>query len=156
MKVSGRKSVTIIELIVVVVIIGALAAVSAPLIRRHRWTAMSREALMMMGHIKTMEHVYFGKTGTYLAIPMAGQPFRTEALNTLGINVNDLNGLYFDNTMFFALTAGPPIDLLILCDPNKGTVAPRRAETTQAIAAIIFRIDGFINITYRDGTSEIR
>lgn len=82
---------TLIELMMVILIIGVLAAASIPLMRgnidRSKWT----EANLAAGTIRTAVKTYFMETGH----TVTGALSDTEVQQALNIGAGDFNGSYF-------------------------------------------------------------
>ena len=82
---------TLIELMVVILIVGVLAAASVPLMRsridRSKWT----EANAVAGTIRTAVKVYFIETGN----TVTGSLDNASVQQALGIQSGDLTGSYF-------------------------------------------------------------
>ena len=93
---------TLVELMIVIIIVGILAAVAVPLYRGYVRKAMSSEAIAGLGTIRTAMRVYHAETQDYadngsitiiatLAIP-------SPVVGVIpGIDTGDLNGTYFDD-----------------------------------------------------------
>ncbi|MBC8379264.1 MAG: type II secretion system protein [Planctomycetes bacterium] len=91
MVIKKHNAFTLIELMVVILIVGVLAAASAPLMRakidRSKWT----EANALAGSIRTAVQVYFIETGDTLT----GNLSNASVQQALGIQTQDLTGTYF-------------------------------------------------------------
>jgi len=115
---KDNKSFTLIELMIVVIIVGVLATVAAPMMRktiiRSKWT----EAIAALGTIKTAERVYYTEYGTYMFF---GWGSGAAGLTTLGLRPTDFDGKYFSNNSFTADMEG------LFCWINSST-APRASE----------------------------
>lgn len=65
MRSIDRKGFTLIELILVMVIIGVLAAISVPMMSKFSIRAKKSEALAALGTIRTAERCYYVENGFY-------------------------------------------------------------------------------------------
>ncbi|MHC4292238.1 MAG: pilin [Planctomycetota bacterium] len=88
---SKPKGFTLIELMVVILIVGVLAAVSVPMMRgridRSKWT----EANAAAGTIRTAVKIYFIETGDTIT----GNLNNASVQQSLGMQSSDLTGSYF-------------------------------------------------------------
>jgi prepilin-type N-terminal cleavage/methylation domain-containing protein len=115
---KSRKGFTLIELMVVILIVGILAAVAIPIMRGRVDSAKWSEGKAGMGTIATALRAYAaekGATGTY-----------PPTLATLGFIASDLNGTYFTignysiTAASFTAAANPELTFTIQCT-NNGT-----------------------------------
>ncbi len=81
-----KKGFTLIELMVVILIVGILAAASIPLMRGRIDSAKWAEANAMAGTIQSAGRVYFAEHGTIST---------GVSMTDLGFNSGDLTGTYF-------------------------------------------------------------
>jgi prepilin-type N-terminal cleavage/methylation domain-containing protein len=100
-KMQNRKGFTLIELMVVILIVGILAAVAIPLMRGRVDSAKWSEGKAMMGTIGTAIRAYAAEKGSSATLYGADLP--TAA--TLGFGTSDLVGTYF-STGNFSWTTG--------------------------------------------------
>ena len=63
----SKKGFTLVELMVVVIIVGILAAVAVPLYRANLNRAASSEGVALLGSIRTAQRVYYAEHDTYTA-----------------------------------------------------------------------------------------
>lgn len=61
----GRKGFTLTELIVVIVIVGVLAAISVPAMTANVARARRSEAIAVLGALRTAQKLYLSETGAY-------------------------------------------------------------------------------------------
>jgi len=120
---KDNKSFTLIELMMVVIIVGVLASVAAPMMRksiiRSKWT----EGVVGLGQIRTAERVYYMEYGTYAGFSW-GQS--AAGLTTLGLRPTDFDGIYFSNNSFI-VTVDTFDSTYVACYINSST-APRANE----------------------------
>ena len=91
-----RKGFTLVELMVVILIVGILAAVAIPLMQGRINKAKWSEANAAAGTIRTAVRAYVAETS--LTTATTNIPANTAVsgvLGLLGFSANDLNGTYF-------------------------------------------------------------
>ena len=93
-----NRSFTLIELMIVVIIVGVLAAVAAPMMRKSIIRSKWSEAIAAMGTIRVAERVYYIEYGTYREIGNAEAA--SVGLNALGLKATDFDGTYFSNNSY--------------------------------------------------------
>jgi type IV pilus assembly protein PilA len=92
-----KKGFTLIELIIVIVIIGILAAIAAPMMAGNVNRAKKSEAVSVMGAIRTAERLYYVDQSSYRTVAVDG--WGTTPLNTY-ITQADLDGRYFNSAQY--------------------------------------------------------
>ena len=88
---ESRKGFTLIELMVVITIVGILAAVAVPIIRGRIDSARWSEGKAAMGTIATAVRMYAAEKGT-----SGNYGKNLPTLEELGFNAGDFKGRYFD------------------------------------------------------------
>jgi type IV pilus assembly protein PilA len=88
-----RKGFTLIELMVVILIVGILAAASIPLMRGRVDSAKWSEANATAGTIRSAVRVYFAEKGS--SADIVGALDDADIQSALGFSAADLTGTYF-------------------------------------------------------------
>jgi prepilin-type N-terminal cleavage/methylation domain-containing protein len=117
---------TLVELMVVVIIVGVLAAVATPVYMSNTRRAKLGEALATMGTMRAAENVYNTEFARFL--PVASPNLTNEpnaAAPGLGINVDSNH--YFDKACF-SVTIDSSGLYTITCDGSLAISAPQRNE----------------------------
>jgi type IV pilus assembly protein PilA len=121
-KMKSRKGFTLIELMVVVLIVGILAAVAVPLMRGRIDSAKWSEGKAIMGTIATALRAHIAEKGSsFTAVPKLAQ---------LGFATNDLDGTYFkggesgSGNFSWIINDDDPIDFLITATAGTGISTP--------------------------------
>jgi prepilin-type N-terminal cleavage/methylation domain-containing protein len=124
-----RKGFTLIELMVVILIVGILAAVAIPILRGRIDAAKWSEGKAMMGSIATAIRAYHAEKGPTGATPTT----LAMAATGLGFAAGDLTGTYFVDADFsFAVTAMDPLAFTITSTPSTTTLVPAAYTLNQA------------------------
>ena len=108
---KNRKGFTLIELMVVILIVGILAAVAVPIMRGRIDQAKWSEANAAAGSIKTAVRAYIAEKGpTYSYSGLIGTLDTQSIYEALGFSSSDLDGKYFNQEDYSitAVTADPP------------------------------------------------
>jgi prepilin-type N-terminal cleavage/methylation domain-containing protein len=125
-----RKGFTLIELMVVILIVGILAAVAIPLMRGRIDAAKWSEGKSMMGTIGTALRAYGAEKGD---APAGTWP---PSLIQMGFVAGDLTGTYFVDADFtwanaaYDSTLNPPLTYTISCTPTTTTLVPATTTLT--------------------------
>lgn len=105
---KGRKGFTLIELMVVILIVGILAAVAIPIMRGRVDAAKWTEGKSMAGTLATAIRAYAAEKGPSASL------FGDESVLTLvelGFATGDLTGTYFSSTNYSWVSDYDPTDV---------------------------------------------
>jgi type IV pilus assembly protein PilE len=97
---NSRKGFTLIELMVVVIIVGILAAVAVPIYRANIKKAAASEGAALLGAVLTAQKVYYAENNTYttskpnLNVEATGNKYFTD----YSISTADANGFTASTT----------------------------------------------------------
>jgi len=118
---KSRKGFTLIELMVVVLIVGILAAIAIPILRGRIDAAKWSEGKAMMGSIATAIRAYHaevGPTGTAPANILGTASTDLGFVAGTGGVGGDLDGTYFSDTDFtMSVSSMDPLTFEIYCTP---------------------------------------
>ena len=106
---------------IVVIIVGILAAAAAPMMRNSINQAIRAEAIAAYGTIRTAERVYYTEYGTYLSITNPPDSSRNIQFQALGMKTTDLDGVYFSNNCYY----GTADDMICHADSSTAPKANR-------------------------------
>jgi prepilin-type N-terminal cleavage/methylation domain-containing protein len=127
---KSRKGFTLIELMVVVLIVGILAAVAVPLMRGRIDAAKWSEGKAIMGTISTGLRAHIAEKGnTFTPVPTLAQ---------LGFAANDLDGTYFTGgesgvgSFSWVINDDDPIDFLITATAGATITTPSQITLDEA------------------------
>lgn len=127
---KGRKGFTLIELMVVILIVGILAAVAVPLMRGRIDSAKWSEGKAIAGTIATALRAHVAEKGSaFTGVPKLAQ---------LGFGTNDLTGTYFTGgesgagNFSWAITASDPIAFTVTVTAPAGITSPSKVVLNAA------------------------
>ncbi len=100
-----KKGFTMVELLVVLIILGILVAVAAPMYLANTNRARASEAVATMGMIRQAEREYFIKHNGYLVVVSPNLPNDPEAAANQGLSINVGTAQYFSNATYSVSTA---------------------------------------------------
>lgn len=104
----NQKGFSLVELMIVVAIIGVLAALAVPKFSKFQAKARQAEVKTNLNHIFTLETAYYGDNDTYAAIPAygpGGTCAPTAATNPTGFSVGNCAGLRYQYSTTAATAA---------------------------------------------------
>ena len=118
----NRRGFTLIELIIVIVIIGILASIAAPMAQGLKKKAIASEAIAALGAIWTAQQIYCSEHRQYCD--------SVSSLEVKGyLNPNDINGTYFSDYCYSAFSISVPPKYYAICLPKASQpAAPRYSE----------------------------
>ncbi len=125
----NRKGFTLIELMVVIFIVGILAAVAIPIMRGRIDAAKWSEGKAAMGSIRTAIRAYEAEKGTTWTYPGTALSDLGFTLRSSGAKVSDLDGKYFTEECYTVAMTGYDV-YTITCTAAKSTST--EAPTTPA------------------------
>ena len=123
---NKRNGFSLVELMIVIVIIGVLAAVAVPIYTSNVKKAKMSEADAALGTIRTQLRVYYGENGSYPTVSPAGYVIGA-AWND--IKSGELTGKYFTDSSYTYLSADG-VNYTITC--AKGSVLDSDRTMDQA------------------------
>jgi len=125
-----HKGLTLIELMIVIIIIGILAAVSIPIMQGRIDSARWSEGRAIMGIISRAVRTHIGEHGNnFTPVP---------TLSQLGFEPGDLDGTYFTggesgtNDFSWVINSNNPINFLITATAPPGISSPSQITLNQA------------------------
>jgi len=151
--ISQRKRVsrfTLIELMVVVIIVGILAAAAVPIYIAQTRRARTSEAVAGLGAIRSVERVYYTEKSAYLAVS-AGNIDNNPEDASPGLGLDFASNTYFDNSCFSVATDAT-YGFVAGCDGTvSGNAAPRAGDVDTT--KMEMRGNGQVRFSYDSGTN---
>lgn len=130
---KSNEGFSLVELMIVIVIIGVLAAVAVPIYSSNVQKAKMAEADAALGSIRTQLRVYFAENGTYPANAVSGTADAVANVTGIQIDAAELDGKNFAAASYTYLYETATTFTLTCA---KGTVldADRTMDETGALA----------------------
>lgn len=132
----NQRGFTLVELMIVVIIVGILAAVAIPMYQGATERAKASEAVAALGTIRGAMRVYYAEHGTYVnANFVTGN--QVTAGSVLDVSDNDLLGRYFSSPCYTFAADATATTFSIECDGgDAGNVAPYHSEVSTIVRTI--------------------
>jgi prepilin-type N-terminal cleavage/methylation domain-containing protein len=127
---------TLVELMIVVIIVGILAAVAIPMYQGATERAKASEAVAALGTIRGAMRVYYAEHGTYVNANFIDGA-QVTAGSVLDVSDNDLLGRYFSSPCYTFSGDAAAAAFTIQCDGGAlGNVAPNASEVSSIVRTI--------------------
>jgi prepilin-type N-terminal cleavage/methylation domain-containing protein len=130
----NQRGFTLVELMIVVIIVGILAAVAIPMYQGATERAKASEAVAALGTIRGAMRVYFAEHGTYENANFTDGDQVTNG-DVLDVSDNDLLGRYFSTECYTFDGDAAANAFTIECDGASST-APNAAEVEDIVRTI--------------------
>ena len=119
---NNKRSFTLIELIIVMIINGILASVAVPMITGMKARAMCSEAVTTMCLIRGAVRTHCVENPRY-----SYSNYLSEGVAELGLKPNDIQGTYFSKECYFLGCSGPS-GLIACILPQDESLAPKAID----------------------------
>jgi prepilin-type N-terminal cleavage/methylation domain-containing protein len=131
---KNERGFTLVELMIVVIIVGILAAVAIPMYQGATERAKASEAVAALGTIRGAMRVYFAEHGTYVNASFTDGAQITNG-SVLDVSDNDLMGRYFSSACYTFSGAPTAAAFTIECD-GASSAAPNASEVATIVRTI--------------------
>jgi len=151
---SGMGGFTLVELLVVVIIVGILAAAAVPIYLSQTRRARTTEAVAGMGAIRKAQLEYYTEKQAYLAVAAGNIANEPSASTAKGLGLDFSNNAYFDNNCFSVATDAT-YNVIITTDGSAGTLTNGAARAAD-VATYIIQMrckGGQVRYSYNSGTA---
>lgn len=130
----NKQAFTLIELIVVIVVIGVLASISAPMMQGAKVRAVCAEAVSALGTIRSALRTYYSAYGDYPAAIKTGALVwlidHPDEMMGIGIPIDNLQGLYFGKECYAVNLSDNPNDCGVTAVTNPLEIVPSGQANT--------------------------
>ncbi|MBN1360397.1 MAG: type II secretion system protein [Sedimentisphaerales bacterium] len=143
---KGRSGFTMVELMVVVLIVGILAAVAVPLMSGRIDASKWSEGKAGMGTIASALRAYAAEKGSFSTAP---------SLSEIGISNADLDGTYFSHDAYAITSASASsgqVSFVITCTAGSSTRGGK-PSTPPSMTLTCNSANGYV-ATFAEGSSE--
>jgi len=130
----NQKGFTLVELMIVVIIVGILAAVAIPMYQGATERAKASEAVAALGTIRGAMRVYYAEHGTYVISGVEDGDQVTDP-GVLDVSDSDLLGRYFSSECYTFNGVPTATTFSIKCDGSQST-APNASEVENIVRYI--------------------
>ena len=130
----NQRGFTLVELMIVVIIVGILAAVAIPMYQGATERAKASEAVAALGTVRGAMRVYYAEHGTYVNANFVNGGAVT-AGGILSVIDTDLAGRYFSTECYTFDGAPTPNTFSIECDGANST-APYASDANGIVVTI--------------------
>lgn len=132
----NQRGFTLVELMIVVIIVGILAAVAIPMYQGATERAKASEAVAALGTIRGAMRVYYAEHGTYVNANFVATN-QVTAGSVLDVSDNDLLGRYFSSPCYTFAADATAAAFSITCNGGAvGNVAPYATEVSGIVRTI--------------------
>ena len=132
----ARNGFTLVELMIVVIIVGVLAAVAIPMYQLAAEKAKASEAVAALGSIRTALRSYYAEHSTYVNASFVDGA-QVTAGGVLEVTDTDLLGRYFSSECYTFEGAPTANAYSITCDGGAvGNAAPYSSEVATIVRSI--------------------
>ncbi len=131
---DGDRGFTLIELMIVVIVVGILAAVAIPMYQVIPERSRATEAVAGLDAIRSSLRVYYGEHGSYSNASFVDGE-RVTVGGILGVKDVDLSGRYFSSESYTFLGDASANSFVIECDGAAST-APKAADASNIVVTI--------------------
>jgi len=127
---ESEQGFTLVELMIVVVIVGILAAVAVPIYQANVNKAKASEAEATLGTIRTSLRVYYAANSTY---PTSASFANVTSISGIDLDISDLTGKYYDDSYYYYKSAAGG-GYIIKADDGAGSLPIRSMNTSGVMA----------------------